>query len=34
MEVRNSLMEGTITALNSIDSKELKLMEKFDAFKL
>lgn len=34
MEVKNSLMEGTITALNSIDSKELKLMEKFDAFKL
>lgn len=34
MEIKNSLIGNTVKALNSIDSKELKLMEKFDAFKL
>lgn len=34
MEIKNSIIGNTVTALNSIDSKELKLMNKFDAFKL
>ena len=34
MDVKNSLLDKTKGALNAIDNKELKILDKFDAFKM